>query len=142
MKTITFLSLLLLGSLFNAFRCYAQHSPTHKVVMQFTTADTAAHRALMNQLNNLLEGFGEEQLEMEVVCHNNGISLLMQEGNIHKAAIEKLQKRGIKFLACQQTLKQRKIAIEQLIPCQTVPRGLVWIIERQESNWSYLKGGF
>jgi intracellular sulfur oxidation DsrE/DsrF family protein len=110
--------------------------------MQFTTADTAAHRALMNQLNNLLEGFGEEQLEMEVVCHNNGISLLMQEGNIHKAAIEKLQKRGIKFLACQQTLKQRKIAIEQLIPCQTVPRGLVWIIERQESNWSYLKGGF
>ncbi len=109
--------------------------------MQFTTSDTAAHRALMNQLKNLLEGFGQENLEMEVICHNKGLDLLMKTSPF-ASKITDFQQKGIKFMACRQTMTQRNIKEEDIVSCPIIPRGLVWIIERQEEGWSYIKGGF
>ncbi|MCS7018269.1 MAG: DsrE family protein [Cytophagales bacterium] len=119
----------------------AQNPTKHRVVMQFTTSDTAAHRALMNQLKNVIEGFGQENLEMEVICHNRGLDLLMKNSPFADKIAE-FQQKGIKFYACRQTLIQRNIKEEDLVTCPIVPRGLVWIIERQEQGWSYIKGGF
>lgn len=119
----------------------AQNAKKHRVVMQFTTADTAAHRALMNQLKNVLEGFGRENIEMEIVCHNKGMDLLMKTSPF-AAKVTEFQQKGIKFLACRQTMTQRNIKEEDIISCPIIPRGLIWIIERQEEGWSYLKGGF
>ncbi len=120
---------------------WAQNPKKHRVVMQFTTSDTAAHRALMNQLKNVLEGFGEENLEMEIVCHNKGMDLLMKTSPFASKVVD-FQQKGIKFLACRQTMTQRNIKEEDIISCPIIPRGLIWIIERQEEGWSYLKGGF
>lgn len=120
---------------------WAQNPKKHRVVMQFTTSDTAAHRALMNQLKNVLEGFGEENLEMEIVCHNKGMDLLMKTSPFASKVVD-FQQKGIKFLACRQTMNQRNIKEEDIISCPIIPRGLIWIIERQEEGWSYLKGGF
>ncbi|MCS6968385.1 MAG: DsrE family protein [Cytophagales bacterium] len=113
----------------------------HRVVMQFTNADTAAHRALINQVRNLLEGFGEENLELEIVCHNRGMDVLLKD-NPYAPKVMELQRKGVKFLACRQTMIQRNIKDEDIIPCPIVPRGLVWIIERQENGFTYVKGGF
>lgn len=138
---VFFFGLILTGCLSVVVESYAQSSGKHKVVMQFTTADTAAHRALMNQLKNVLEGFGQENVEMEVVCHNKGLDLLLKN-NPFAGKIKEFQQKGIKFYACRQTLIQRNIKEEDIVSCPIIPRGLVWIIERQEQGWSYIKGGF
>jgi hypothetical protein len=112
-----------------------------RVVFQLSTPDTAAHRALTRQLNNLLEGLPKAQIE--VVVHNKGISMLLNEKSNVVPEITALKARGVQFVACEQTLKQQKLAKTDVLPqAGFVPRGLVEIITKQEQGWAYIKGGF
>lgn len=112
-----------------------------RVIFQLSTPDTAAYRALTRQLNNLLEGLPKAQIE--VVVHNKGISMLLNEKSNVVPEITALKARGVQFVACEQTLKQQKLAKTDILPqAGFVPRGLVEIITKQEQGWAYIKGGF
>ncbi|MCC7467279.1 MAG: DsrE family protein, partial [Saprospiraceae bacterium] len=112
-----------------------------RVVFQLSTPDTAAHRALARQLNNLLEGLPNAQVE--VVVHNKGISMLHAQKTTLATELQGLKDRGVKFVACEQTLKQQKMEKSEILPLAGfVPRGLVEIIQKQEKGWSYIKAGF
>lgn len=139
------LALLLVG-LFAAVRVerpteIAQAQKKHRVVFQITTPDTVAYRALTRQINNLLDAWPDA--ELEVVAHNKGIGLLEQKKSNVPAELQALQGRGVRFVACEQTLKQQKLAKTDILPLSGfVPRGLVEIIEKQEQGWAYIKAGF
>lgn len=112
-----------------------------RVVFQLSTPDTAAYRSLVRQLHNLLEGLPKAQVE--VVVHNKGIALLHKEKSNVAPELEVLKNLGIRFVACEQTMKQQKLDKTDILPLAGfVPRGLVEIITRQEEGWAYIKGGF
>lgn len=112
-----------------------------RVVFQLSTPDTAAHRALARQLNNLLDGLPKAQVE--VVVHNKGISMLHAQKTTLATELKSLQARGVQFVACEQTLKQQKIEKNEILPLAGfVPRGLVEVIQKQEAGWAYIKAGF
>ena len=53
-----------------------------------------------------------------------------------------VEKEGIKMVVCENTMKQKKIKKEQLLPfMQTVPMGIGEIVLKQEQGWSYIKAG-
>jgi hypothetical protein len=113
----------------------------HRIVFQMSTPDTAAHRALTRQLNNL-RGFWPEA-QIEVVVHNKGIAMLLKEKTNIQPEITALKAKGVTFLACENTMKQQKLDKSQIISeSGFVPGGLVQIVTRQEQGWSYIKGGF
>jgi uncharacterized protein len=114
----------------------------HKIVFQFTNAnDTLQQKAFTRQLNNLMDYWPKAQVE--VVSYNNGIDYMMTQKTKHAADLEKLVKRGVKFMVCQNTMNQRNIKPEDLLPLATiVPSGIVYLVERQEKGWSYVRGGF
>jgi len=112
-----------------------------KVVFQLTSNDTLVHKALVKQLNNLLTA--APNVRAEVVCHNNGISFLQSALTKHAAGISELAAKGIDFVACENTMRDRKIKKEDLVDdIRTVPAGLVEIILKQKDNWAYIKAGF
>lgn len=112
-----------------------------RVVFQLSTPDTAAHRALVRQLNNLLEGLPKAQVE--IVVHNKGIYMLHAQKTTLAAELKSLQARGIQFVACEQTLKQQKIEKSEILSfAGFVPRGLVELIQKQDAGWAYIKAGF
>ncbi len=112
-----------------------------KVVFQLTSNDTLVHKALVKQLNNLLTA--APNVRAEVVCHNNGISFLQSAVTKQSAGISELAAKGIDFVACENTLRERKIKKEDLVDdIRTVPAGLVEIILKQKDNWAYIKAGF
>ena len=112
-----------------------------RVVFHLSSPDTAAHRALTIQLNNVLEGIPNAQLE--VVVHNKGITMLQTQKSTLAPELDALKKRGVQFMACEHTMKRLKLEKADMLPLSGfVPSGLVEIIRKQEEGWSYVKAGF
>jgi intracellular sulfur oxidation DsrE/DsrF family protein len=113
----------------------------HKVVFQLTSSDTLVHKALIKQIRNVQAA--APNTKIEVVCHNNGITFLQTAVSKQTAGVQELKKNGVDFVACENTMRERKIAREELAAeCRTVPAGLVEIIDKQEKGWAYVKAGF
>ncbi|MDO8367071.1 MAG: DsrE family protein [Saprospiraceae bacterium] len=133
------ISLLALSSAFAQNNAAVDNTP-YKIVFQLTSGDTAVHRALTKQLNNALTAAPKSQLE--VVCHNQGISFLVGSKTIVPEKIRELKKRGVVFVACENTMRDRKIKREELVPeAGTVPAGIIEIVKKQRKHWAYIKAG-
>ena len=112
-----------------------------KVVFQLTSNDTLVQKALIKQLNNVL--IAAPNAKIEVVCHNNGISFLQAALTKQTDGIKALHDKGVDFVACANTLRERKIKVEELLSaCRIVPAGVVEIAMKQHKGWAYLKAGF
>jgi intracellular sulfur oxidation DsrE/DsrF family protein len=141
MKNLTILFVLLFG-LISIVALAQKKSNNHKIVFQFTNAnDTIQQKAFTNQLNNLTAHW--PKAKYEVVVYNMGLEFLMPTKSKHIAAIKVLHEKGVRFVVCENTMKNRKITKDQLIPeVEYVPAGIAEIVEKQEQGWSYIKGGF
>ena len=137
---LTFLLSGLLGlSSVNAQTAETDNTP-YKVVFQLTSADTAIQRSLAKQIHNVLAAAPKSQIE--VVCHNQGISFLQTAKTLQGEKIRELQAKGVVFAACENTMRDRKIKREELVPAAiTVPSGVVEIVKKQRKHWAYLKAG-
>lgn len=112
----------------------------HKIVFQLTSGDTLVHKATVKQIQNILTATPNSKIE--VVCHNNGIAFLQTAVTQQAVKIKELKSKGVEFVACENTMRERKITREQLLPeCGTVPSGVVEVIKKQEKGWAYIKAG-
>lgn len=114
----------------------------HRIVLQLSTADTLEHKGLLNNLKHLKEGWGDS-VEIEVVVHGPGLDLVTRGKATQGEAVQKMIAKGVRFVACRNTMKQKEIADEQILPnVGFVDMGLGEIVRRQEQGWTYLKAGF
>jgi len=141
-KTTFLLALLALGTLVQAQsdENVVVSTKKHKMIIQLTSSDTTAQKSLIKQLGNILRA--APNTKIEVVCHNNGITFLQTATTKHAAQIREFSARGVDFVACENTMRDRKVKREELLgECRTVPAGVVEIMLKQEKKWSYLKAG-
>jgi len=137
-------TLTILAFTLSAFALSAQteavDNTPYKAVFHLTSADTLVHKALIKQLNNLLTAAPKAQLE--VVCHNMGIYFLVTEKTQQAAGIRDLKARGVDFVGCENTLRERKINRTELMSeVRTVPAGILEIVKKQRKKWAYIKAG-
>ena len=136
------LKLFVLTALFAFSQQTKAQEKEHKIVFQFTNAnDSMQQKAFVKQLENLTEHWPTAQVE--VVLYNNGLELVMQ-GNKLTGRLTELHKKGVKFVVCENSIKNRKLSKEVFIKelVGYVPAGIAEIVEKQEEGWSYIKGGF
>ena len=113
----------------------------YKIVIQLTNGDTAVHRATVKQIFNALAAAPNSKIE--VVCHNNGISFLQTAKTFQGDKIKELKSKGVVFVACENTLRERKIDKTEIVPeAGFVPAGIIEVVDKQTKGWSYLKAGF
>jgi intracellular sulfur oxidation DsrE/DsrF family protein len=119
---------------------FAQTGP-HKIVFQLSVNDTLAHKALMKQLGNILTVTPDTKIE--IVCHGPGLEMLQVGKSIVAEKIAGFAKRGVEFMACEFSMKERKVEKSQIIPTAGfVEAGIIEIVSKQEKGWSYIKAGF
>ena len=112
----------------------------HKVVMQVTDGDSLSQVLVIGQVKNIKKTLA--QARIEVVCHGDGLEMLMISKSKVPSLFEELKNQDVHFVACENTMARRKVTVQDL--CQgvdTVPSGMVEIILKQENGWSYVKGG-
>ena len=112
----------------------------HKIVFQLTSADTNVHKMLVRQLGNVLAAAPNSMVE--VVCHGPGIAMLTAKQTVVHPKVSELKGKGINFVVCENTLKEKKVAKEEIIPeAGFVKAGIIEIVKKQEEGWSYIRAG-
>lgn len=78
-----------------------------------------------------------------MVLYNQGVELVFQNNITYQNRLMALKKKGVRFVVCENTLKNRKISKENLQQelVEYVEAGIAEIVLLQEKGWSYIKGG-
>ncbi len=110
-----------------------------KAVIHINFADAERQKHGLKNVANMLKeikGAGE----IEVVCHGGGIGLVVKDQGQHVGDVERLVKEGVKFVACENTMRDKSIPKENLLPgVVTVPSGAVEVIRKQQDGYGYFK---
>lgn len=113
-------------------------APEHKIVFQLTSGDTTAHKQLMKQFNNILSV--SPSTKIEVVCHGGGLDMLVKGKTIVEDKIKNLSERGVLFMACEFSIKERKVDRNLILSSAGfVAAGIVEVVSKQEQGWSYIR---
>ena len=113
----------------------------HKIVFDFTKADTASFSTIVRHAKNIMSMTGNAKLE--VVCHGPGLDLLMKNKTTVQKEIEELNKLKVVFAACNETMKRRGIDKSQLLSqAIVVPAAILEISLKEQESWSYIKEGY
>jgi len=113
----------------------------HRVVMHLNSGEEKVQRGVLNNIRHLYQEVGRERLQLELVAHGAGLSLLMKNTAMLGPEVAQLKADyGMNVTACSNTMKAMKVTREDLIPevGDTVP-AMVRLMERQEQGWTYIK---
>ncbi len=109
-----------------------------KAVFHINFTDSKRQKNGLKNVNNILKE--EKGAEIEVVCHGAGIVLLVKDKSEHAEEVVRLMSEGVTFAACENTLKDKSISQENLLPdVTTVPSGAMEIIRKQQKGYGYFK---
>lgn len=123
--------------LVNALPVDAAEKPL-KAVFHVNFADTERQQHALKNAANVLKDAGSGT-EIEFVCHGGGITLVTRE-SAAAAQVAALSKQGVRFVACENTMRERNIARDALLPSvATVPSGAAEILKRQAGGYAYFK---
>ena len=113
----------------------------HNVVVQLNTADTSSWSSVIGNIKNIQKAW-PTHLNVEVVVHGKALDFLVKDKTYFTQDVELLASQGVKFNACQNTMRKHNITPDMLLKVAgIVPSGVVEVIMKQEEGWSYLKSG-
>jgi intracellular sulfur oxidation DsrE/DsrF family protein len=113
--------------------------PVLKAVIHINFADSERQKHGLKNIRNILKEV-EGAAEIVVVCHGAGIDLLVKEKSQHAEEVGRLIKEKVRFTACENTLRDKSIPIEKLLPgVTTIPSGAVDVIRKQQEGFGYFK---
>lgn len=143
MNKASFISIIiLLSSFFATAQETVLEKAPHKVVMQLSSGDTLAWKMLMNNIKNM-KATWEDKVTIEVVVNGAGIGFLTKEKATQSDRIIYFKSQGVIFMACENTMRERNISKESILPeAGFVKSAVVELILKQEQGWSYIKSGF
>lgn len=126
-----------------------------KVVYHMNVDDAPTQTATLGNIQNHINAVGADNIEVKVVMHGDGISLVMEpdalKGTKMKAAnstpeiqakISGLKQQGVKFEICANTLTGRNVPMNALYDTDEtdiVPSGVAELSRLQQMGYTYIK---
>jgi intracellular sulfur oxidation DsrE/DsrF family protein len=96
----------------------------------------------MNNIKTLETGWGNN-IKNEVVTNEKGIQLLTKEKTTIQQKIKEFKSKGIVFYAGENTLREKNVTKDAMIPeIEFVPIGIGEIIKKEEKGRNNIKAGF
>lgn len=110
-----------------------------KVVVHVNVPESGLQGAGLKNVANILKEAPDTMVE--VVCHGAGIGLMEKARTDHAEVVEGLIKKGVKFVACENTMRQKSIKKDDLLRgVSTVPSGAVEVVRKQHKDgYAYFK---
>jgi intracellular sulfur oxidation DsrE/DsrF family protein len=126
-----------------------------KVVYHVNYYGAKQEAAALRNIQNHINAVKAENLDLKVVLHGNGVALLLEPDALSKtkmkeanatdemqAKIAGLKDQGVQFQVCANTLKGRKIDMDDLYDVSKtdiVPSGVAQLAILQSQGYSYIK---
>lgn len=144
MSRITQIGLLLAGMTLGTTQVPARAGGEHggdvlKVVVHVNFPESGRQGHGLKNVTNVLKEAPDTRVV--VVCHGAGIGLVERARTEHAEAVKSLMQKGVRFVACENTLRQKSIRREDLLPgVGTVPSGAVEVVRKQQrEGYVYFK---
>lgn len=111
-----------------------------QIVFSVTSGEEAAINHVLSSANNVLKFYGPEKVEMEIVAYSGGIKTVLKTDPKIAERVRTLMLYDVTFVACGNTIRTKKISESELIEgTEVVTAGIVEMIERVKSGWTYIK---
>ena len=116
-----------------------------KVVYHLNSDDGKHQMAFMQNIQNHINAVGKENLDLRVVMHGPGITLLQnaKKDEDVKSRVDNLKLQGITFNVCANTLKGKKVNhktdMYDVSDKDIVPSGVAEIAILQSKGYAYVK---
>ena len=120
----------------------AQANPSHhRVVIALTSGDESDWNMTVGNIEHLLTQFPAGSVDVELVAYGQGLPF-EKKGSSVESGIAELEARGVRFVACNNSMKRMKLTISDLVPgVVVVPSGIAEVVMKQEAGWAYIKAG-
>ncbi|MFN7085399.1 MAG: DsrE family protein [Burkholderiales bacterium] len=110
-----------------------------KVVIQVSDGDPRTWNQALNVIKNIQEAYGKDKVDVELVVFGNGIGMLKMDSEVGNRISDTMES-GAKVLACENTMRGRKLVKEDMLASiGYVPAGVVEIITRQKQGWAVIR---
>lgn len=120
----------------------AAEGKIHHIVIQVSSADPGVQKLAINNVANLQQHYGADNVDIELVAYGPGLSLLTVNSP-EAPRIETLAVQDIRFSACGNTIKAvtKKTGKAPVLTdgVQVTPAGVARIVELQEQGYAYVK---
>lgn len=128
-----------------------------KVVYHINYDNPKKQAGALRNIQNHINAVGAENLDLKVVLHGNGLSLLLDPESLAKlkkfkqananekmtAKIDGLKNQGVEFNVCENTVKGRKVDMDadlhDVDKADIVPSGVAEVAYLQAKGYSYVK---
>jgi hypothetical protein len=135
----------------------APEDTKQKVVYHINGDNPKQQAGALRNIQNHINAVGAENLDLRVVMHGNGVSMVLLPevlGNVKgfknanadpqmQATIDGLKSQGVAFKVCANTLKGRKVSYEDQLymveEIDIVPSGVAELAILQGQGFSYIK---
>lgn len=128
-----------------------------KVVYHINYDNPKKQAGALRNIQNHINAVGAENMDIKVVLHGNGLSLLLDPDSLEKltkfkhanadekmsAKIDGLKNQGVRFQVCANTVKGRKVDMENDLydvdKGDIVPSGVAEVAKLQLEGYAYIK---
>ncbi len=127
---------------------FAKPVPTIENPRQFVFPITSEREDeishVLSSASNVIKFYGQDKCEVAIVCYSRGIKALLKKSYFFDKDIQRrvrsLMTYDVEFIACGNTLRTYKMEKKELIEgVEVVTAGIVELIERQKSGWTYIR---
>ncbi len=156
-KNLIVVLLLSLGLLFGGLASAGDRYGKQKVVYHINYDDPKLQASALRNIQNHIDAVGAKNIELKVVLHGDGLSLLLVPDSLAKltkfkhananekmsARIDTLKQQGVVFNVCENTVKGRNVDVETDLyyvdPADLVPSGVAELAYLQLQGYVYIK---
>ena len=142
MKLRRYLGFSILALIASSSAAFAQaRKEHHRVVFAMVSGDETDWTMTIRNIDHLLVQFPVGSTEVEIVAYGSGLPF-EKKGSSAEAGILELEDKGVRFVACANSMRRMNLTVADLVKGVTVvPSGIVEVITKQEEGWSYIKAG-
>lgn len=146
-STLTFCAAMATCMLLFSDASVAQEKPqavaaTHtkyKVVFQVSDADPKKWGIALNNIKNVQEDLGKDNVTVELVAYGPGIGMLKFDSEVN-SRIGDATAAGVKVVACENTMKGQHLSRDDMNPAiGYVHAGVVEIMKLQQDGYAYIR---
>ena len=111
----------------------------YRVVFHVTESNPQKWNIVLNNVGNIQQDLGKDNVIIEVVTHGPGIDMLKAESSVGARLAQALDN-NVVLAACENTMRNAKVTRADMYGgISYVPSGVTHIIQRESQGWYYLR---
>ncbi len=111
----------------------------HKVIFQVSDNDPAKWNLALNNVKNIQQDIGRDNVDIEVVAYGPGLNMLKLDSAV-SARVGDALGQGVKIMACENTMANTKVGKADMLPnIGYVKAGVVELMVKQQQGYSYIR---